>query len=153
MFYRRIIPEIQDLAKSYPVITIIGPRQSGKTTLARHVFSNKPYVSLENLDTRALAESDSRSFLEQYPNGAIIDEIQRVPTLLSYIQGIVDEKEEKGFFILTGSYQLELQQAISQSLAGRTALLTLLPMSLDEYMEAGIDLSLDEYMLKGGYRF
>ncbi len=151
MFYRRITTELQELALSYPVVTVIGPRQSGKTTLTRHVFPEKPYVTLENPDTRNLAESDPRSFLEKYPEGAIIDEIQRVPLLLSYIQGIVDEKDEKGFFILTGSHQLELQQAVSQSLAGRTALLTLLPMSLEECIEAGIDLSIDDFMIRGGY--
>ena len=151
MFYRRITSEIKQLALEYPVITIIGPRQSGKTTLARYVFPEKPYVNLEDIDIRNLASQDPRSFLENYPRGAIIDEIQRVPDLLSYIQGIVDEKEEKGFFILTGSHQLELQNAVSQSLAGRTALLTLLPMSLEEFAEAGIDMSMDDFMLKGGY--
>ncbi|MBM3198645.1 MAG: ATP-binding protein, partial [Chlamydiae bacterium] len=143
--------EIQGLAKGYPVVTIIGPRQSGKTTLAKQVFPEKPYVSLENPDIRRLAMEDSRGFLSEYPKGAILDEIQRAPELLSYIQEIVDKKEQKGMFILTGSHQLELQQAISQSLAGRTALLTLLPMSLDELSLAGIELSLDEYMIQGGY--
>lgn len=151
MFYRRITTEIRQLALEYPVVTLIGPRQSGKTTLARHIFPEKPYVSLENVDIRNLALLDPRGFLENYPDGAIIDEIQRVPDLLSYIQGIVDEKEIKGFFILTGSHQLELQKAVSQSLAGRTALLTLLPMSLEEFTEAGINMSIDDFMLKGGY--
>ena len=107
-------------------------------------------MNLEEPDIRLLAESDPRSFLEKYPNGAIIDEVQRVPTLLSYIQTIEIENR-KGLFILTGSHQMELHQAITQSLAGRTALLTLLPMSLDELIQSGIDISLDESLLKGGY--
>lgn len=151
MFERRIVTEIKELALGYPIVTIIGPRQSGKTTLAKQVFPEKIYVSLENSDVRRLATEDPRGFLSKYPDGAILDEIQRVPDLLSYIQGIVDEKEQKGMFILTVSNQLELQQAISQSLAGRTALLTLLPMSLDELSLAKIELSLDEYMIRGGY--
>ncbi len=151
MFKREIETELKELSKSYPTVTVIGPRQSGKTTLVRMVFPEKPYANLENPDTRKLADDDPRGFLENYPKGAILDEIQRAPHLLSYIQTIVDEREEKGLFILTGSHQLELNEAITQSLAGRTALLTLLPMSLDELLQAGFDLSLDELMLKGGY--
>lgn len=98
-----------------------------------------------------MALSDPRGFLEQFPEGAILDEIQRAPELLSYIQPLVDKKNMKGMFILTGSHQLELQQAISQSLAGRTALLTLLPMNLSELTAAGFSLSADEWILKGGY--
>ena len=151
MFQREIATELQELANTYPVITVIGPRQSGKTTLVRHVFPDKEYANLEALDFRDLADKDPRGFLERYPNGAILDEIQRVPKLLSYIQTIVDETNLKGMFLLTGSHQLELHHAISQSLAGRTAILTLLPMSLDELIKAGIDLSLDESLIKGGY--
>ena len=151
MFQREIETELKGLAKQYPVVTVLGPRQSGKTTLVRHAFPEMPYANLEFLDVRDLALADPRNFLDQFPEGAILDEIQRVPSLLSYIQPLVDTKERKGMFILTGSHQLELQQAISQSLAGRTALLTLLPMSLDELLKAGIDLPLDEFLLKGGY--
>jgi len=151
MFKRRISPELEELACSYPVVTVIGPRQSGKTTLVRSVFPNKPYANLENPDTRIFAESDPRSFLENFVNGAILDEVQRVPKLLSFIQALVDESNQKGQFILTGSHQLELHEAISQSLAGRTALLTLLPMSLEELLESGIDDSLNLSLLKGGY--
>ncbi len=151
MYPRDLEKELLSLAKDYPVVTVIGPRQSGKTTLVQAAFSQKPYVNLESLDTRELAESDPRGFLERYPNGAILDEIQRVPTLLSYIQPLVDSRQEKGLFILTGSHQLELHQAISQSLAGRTALLTLLPMSLTELRNAKIDLSLDEMLFFGGF--
>ena len=151
MYRRFLTKELTELAKQYPVVTVIGPRQSGKTTLVRHVFPGKPYVNLEALDTQEMARSDPRSFLGRYPEGAIFDEIQRVPPLLSYIQLIVDERQRKGMFILTGSHQLELHQAITQSLAGRTALLNLLPMSLAELTEAGVELSLDEAVFKGGY--
>lgn len=151
MFKRDISTELQSLANDYPVVTVIGPRQSGKTTLVRQVFPTKAYASLEDPDTRALAASDPRGFLERFPQGGVLDEIQRAPDLLSYIQTIADEKEEKGLFILTGSHQLELHQAITQSLAGRTALLTLLPMSLKELTQAGFHLPLDQAILKGGY--
>ncbi len=151
MFPRQIETELKGLAKQYPIVTIIGPRQSGKTTLVRNAFPEKPYANLEFLDIRAMALADPRGFLERFPDGAILDEIQRVPTLLSYIQPIVDELDRKGMFILTGSHQLELHEAISQSLAGRTALLTLLPMSLDELLNAEINLPLDELLIKGGY--
>lgn len=151
MYKRDIELELQGLAKGYPIVTLIGPRQSGKTTLVKHAFPAKPYANLEAPDVRTLAETDPRNFLEKYPDGAILDEIQRVPSLLSYIQTIVDAADRKGMFILTGSHQLELHQAISQSLAGRTALLTLLPMSLRELQEAGIELRLEEALIKGGY--
>lgn len=139
------------MAASYPVVTLIGPRQSGKTTLVQLSFPRKPYVNLEAPDTRELAAEDPRGFLSRYPDGAILDEIQRAPQLLSYIQLLVDENPVKGSFILTGSHQLQLHEAISQSLAGRTALLTLLPMSLQELAKAGIDLSLDQQLLMGGF--
>jgi len=151
MFKRELASELQQIAKDYPVVTLMGPRQSGKTTLVRELFKEKPYANLENPDTRALAYEDPRGFLEQFPKGAVLDEIQHMPKLLSYIQTIVDEMEEKGIFILTGSHQLELHQAVTQSLAGRTALLTLLPMSLSELLAANIDFSMDEILLKGGY--
>ncbi|MGE0831783.1 MAG: ATP-binding protein [Simkaniaceae bacterium] len=151
MFKRFIEKELKKQAEDYPVVSVVGPRQSGKTTLVRHTFPDKPYINLEALDIQELAQTDPRGFLQSYPEGAILDEIQRVPQLLSYIQVIVDEQDKKGMFILTGSHQLELQQAISQSLAGRTALLTLLPMSLQELHLSGIDLSLDEAIFQGGY--
>jgi predicted AAA+ superfamily ATPase len=151
MYYREITPELQELAKQYPVVTVTGPRQSGKTTLVRHTFPNKPYINLEALDTQELIKSDFRAFLSRYPEGAILDEIQCVPELLSYIQVIVDERKHKGMFILTGSHQLQLHEAITQSLAGRTALLNLLPLSLSEMHQAGIEISLDEALLRGGY--
>ncbi|MDN3504402.1 MAG: ATP-binding protein [Rhabdochlamydiaceae bacterium] len=151
MYKRAIAAELQQLMTNYPVVSVIGPRQAGKTTLVRALFPNMPYANLENPDIRALAQADGRSFLNQYPNGAILDEIQRVPELLSYIQTIVDERDEKGLFILTGSHQIELHQAITQSLAGRTALLSLLPMSIQELQKAGFSKTLDESLIMGGY--
>lgn len=151
-FQREISPEVQDMAKSYPVVTLLGPRQSGKTTLVRHLFPDKPYASLENPDERAFAEQDPRGFLEAYPDGAILDEIQRLPVLLSYIQGIVDEvPDTKGMFILTGSHQKELHQSVSQSLAGRTALLTLYPLCISELSQHVHYNELDEYLYYGMY--
>src|SRR3989338_4882738 len=129
---RMIQPLIQRLATSYPVLTLLGPRQSGKTTLVKEVFANKPYVSLENPAMRQFAQDDPLSFLAQYPDGAVLDEVQRAPWLLSYIQGIVDDNQKKSMFILTGSHQQSLHESISQSLAGRTVMLKLLPYSLQE---------------------
>ena len=122
--------ELLAMAKNYPVVTLTGPRQAGKTTLVKQTFPDKAYVNLEAPDLRELAELDPRGFFAQYPQGAILDEIQRCPQLLSYIQEIVDARESKGLFILTGSHQLDLHHAITQSLAGRTALLHLLPLSI-----------------------
>jgi predicted AAA+ superfamily ATPase len=132
MIKRRITPELTQSAKEYPVVTILGPRQSGKTTLARKTFPKKAYFSLEDPDVRMAAEADPRGFLGQVPGGAILDEVQRLPVLLSYIQGIIDQNRQPGQFILTGSHQPQLHEAISQSLAGRTAVLTLWPFSLPE---------------------
>jgi uncharacterized protein len=151
MYQRSILKEVKKLSKQYPIVTIVGPRQSGKTTLIRSAFPEKPYVNLEELDVRNLAQSDPRGFLNRYPEGAILDEIQRAPELLSYLQVIVDNTDKKGFFYLTGSHQLELHQAVSQSLAGRTALLTLLPLSIEELSQAGIEMPLDLLFLKGGF--
>ncbi len=148
---RDIEPELLDMAGYYPVVTIIGPRQSGKTTTVRSLFQNKPYVSLENIDDHSFATSDPRAFLEQYPEGAVLDEIQRAPKLLSYIQGIVDEKNIKGMFILTGSHQLALQQSITQSLAGRTAILKLLPLSINEINQVSPHNTLNNYLYTGMY--
>ena len=128
---RSIEKEVLEMSNQYPVITITGPRQSGKTTLAKHLFSYLPYFSFENPDVRLLAESDPRSFLNQFDIGAVLDEIQYVPQLLSYLQQIVDENQNLKF-ILTGSNQFSLLNKINQSLAGRTAILKLLPFSLEE---------------------
>ncbi len=132
MIVRDISEELRRGAMEYPVVTVIGPRQSGKTTLVRMTFPQKPYFSLEDPDVRLAAEADPRGFLGQMENGGILDEIQRLPVLLSYLQGIVDSTKERGLFILTGSHQPKLHQAVSQSLAGRSAVLTLWPFSLHE---------------------
>jgi len=132
MIPRDISAELLECAAEYPVVTILGPRQSGKTTLAQMTFPNRPYFSLEDPDVRAVAEADPRGFLSQTKMGVILDEVQRLPALLSYIQGIVDGTRDPGRFVLTGSHQPRLHEAISQSLAGRTAMLTLWPFSLPE---------------------
>jgi uncharacterized protein len=148
---RSIMTELLISAASYPVVTIIGPRQSGKTTLSKSTFPQKIYVNLEDPDIRCFATEDPRAFLAGYPDGAIIDEIQRVPELLSYIQGIVDAQEDLGLFILTGSHQLLLQKEISQSLAGRTGILHLMPFSMHELQQAGLEQSLDQQLFYGFY--
>jgi uncharacterized protein len=132
MFERFLKKKLISASRQYPVVTVTGPRQSGKTTLVKTAFPHKHYVSLETPDDREYAETDPRGFLKQLSGGAIIDEIQRAPKLLSYIQTLVDEKQKEGLFILTGSQQLLLLDNITQSLAGRTALLTLYPLSLAE---------------------
>lgn len=140
------------LAQYFPVVTVTGPRQSGKTTLCRTVFPEHRYVSLEVPDTRAFARSDPRGFLEPLCGGAIIDEVQRVPDLLSYVQGEVDSDTQPGRFVLTGSANLALLESVSQSLAGRTALLQLLPCSLDEArLFPGAPLDLLATVWTGGY--
>lgn len=132
MITRNITPLLRQLASQYPVITLTGPRQSGKTTLAKSLFPGKPYVSLEDPDTRRFALDDPRGFLANFPQGAILDEVQRAPDLPSYLQGMVDANAQPGRFILTGSQQFELMTQITQSLAGRTAILRLLPFTLAE---------------------
>ena len=108
MIQRELIEKTLQMARQYPVVTINGPRQSGKTTLCRMVFPDMAYASLEDLDQREYARQDPRGFLNRFPQGAVLDEIQRAPELLSYIQTIVDQQNEEGFFILTGSQQFEL---------------------------------------------
>jgi hypothetical protein len=151
MINRTIEPVLKDLAAKYPVVTLTGPRQSGKTTLCRKVFPDAPYANLENPDTREFAATDPRGFLSAYPAGVIIDEIQRVPDLVSYIQGIVDERKMPGQFILTGSRQFEVMDAVNQSLAGRTALLKLLPFSIAEIRGTTLPESMDLLLLTGFY--
>ncbi|MGV8059735.1 MAG: ATP-binding protein [Smithellaceae bacterium] len=150
MINRTIEQVLLDLAKQYPVVTITGPRQSGKTTLCRKVFPDLKYVNLEAPDTRAFAIEDPRGFLAANRGGVIIDEIQRAPDLLSYIQTIVDNEATPGQFILTGSQQLEVMNNISQSLAGRTALLKLLPLSLSE-LKLMPSASIDHLLFTGFY--
>lgn len=147
---RELSHEIKEMAKKYPIVTVIGPRQSGKTTLVRQLFSHKPYLSLENPDDRMFASQDPKAFLARYPEGAVFDEVQRVPEILSYIQTIVDERKMKGMFILTGSHQLDLQNAVNQSLAGRTAMLKLLPYSISE-LPIAHKFDLDDHLFHGMY--
>lgn len=151
MFPRLLQKKLVELAKDYPIVTVMGPRQSGKTTLVKESFKHKAYINLEDLEVRALASEDPKQLLKRYPEGAIFDEIQRVPSLLSYIQILVDEKQVNGLYILTGSHQFLLHQAVKQSLAGRTALLNLLPMSIEELKQTEIDLELDDYLFRGFY--
>lgn len=127
--------ELKVLAGQFKAVAVVGPRQSGKTTLVRMVFPDKAYVSLENPDIRHFALQDPRGFLATYPNGAILDEVQRVPELFSYLQQILDEATTKGVFILTGSNNFLIQENISQSLAGRVGYLFLLPLSIEEISE------------------
>ncbi|RLD22450.1 MAG: AAA family ATPase [Bacteroidetes bacterium] len=147
---RSIEKEVLSMSKAYPVVTITGPRQSGKTTLAKHLFGHLPYFSFENPDTRFFADSDPRAFLDQIKKGAILDEIQHVPQLLSYLQQLVDENRDDVLFILTGSNQFSLLNNISQSLAGRTAILKLLPFSFEETPKLK-KMSADDIMYKGFY--
>jgi uncharacterized protein len=152
MIPRDISTVLRKVAKGYPVIAITGPRQSGKTTLSRLEFPDKTYVSLEDPDQLRFALSDPRGFLQGFPHGAILDEVQRAPELFSYIQGIVDARQEPGFFVLTGSQHFGLLSQISQTLAGRVALLELLPFSLSELRSAGIEVaSLDHLLFQGQY--
>ena len=140
------------LAKGYPVVALTGPRQSGKTTLAQLAFPDKAYASLEDPDQYEFAEDDPRGFLARFPDGAILDEVQRCPALFSWLQGVVDADERMGLFILTGSQQFGLLSGITQSLAGRVGRLQLLPFSLTEIANAGVSPdSLDELLFTGLY--
>lgn len=146
---RTIQTELESLLKEYTVVTITGPRQSGKTTLARMTCPDYQYCNLEDPETRHLAITDPKGFFNLYRRPLIIDEIQRVPELFSMVQVLVDQDNLKGSFLLTGSEQLSLKRSVSQSLAGRTALLTLLPLSIPELRESGLLVSRDELILKG----
>ena len=140
------------LARGFPVIAITGPRQSGKTTLARSAFPHKPYLTLEDPDTRLLAESDPRGLLSAYPDGLIIDEAQRAPLLFSYLQGVVDNNLVPGKYVLTGSQQFGLLSGITQTLAGRVGLVQLLPFAMNELESAGkLTDDVDRLILYGMY--
>lgn len=132
MITRDIKNELAQCANEYPAVTIFGPRQSGKTTLAKTQFPHLPYFSFEDPDIRLRAEQDPRTLLKEFSKGAILDEVQRAPDILSYLQGAIDDDPTPGKFILTGSHQPLVHQAVTQSLAGRTAVLELLPFSLQE---------------------
>ena len=149
---RDLSAELKRAAGWAPSITLTGPRQSGKTTLCRAVFPDHPYRSLEAPDERAYAAEDPRAFLGQFPQGAILDEVQRVPDLLSYLQGIIDADRTPGRWILSGSQNFALLESISQSLAGRTAMHQLLPLSWDEITRfPRCPGDLDEALFSGGY--
>ena len=152
MILRTALSTVQRLARGFPIVALTGPRQSGKTTLARAAFPGKPYVSLENPDQLAYATADARRFLANYPDGAIIDEVQRCPELFSYLQGWVDERRRMGDFVLTGSQQFGLLSKITQSLAGRVGLVHLLPFSQSELAGAGMAAtSVDVALWQGAY--
>jgi uncharacterized protein len=148
MIKRHAEAELRKLASQFKAVALVGPRQSGKTTLARHTFAEKPYVSLENPDSRQFALEDPRGFLNQYASGAILDEAQRAPHLFSYLQQVLDEDPAPGKFIITGSNNFLLHENISQSLAGRIAYLILLPFAVSELQDNN---SLYDLMYKGLY--
>jgi len=152
MYLRREIENaITEAAKLFPVIAITGPRQAGKTTLVKELFAEKPYFNLELPDINQAIEEDPRAFLDNLENGAVIDEVQRFPDLLRYIQGIIDERQKPGQFIITGSNQFLLMEKVTESLAGRIALFRLMPFSFSELDQASLELSTDELILKGLY--
>jgi predicted AAA+ superfamily ATPase len=152
MIPRAAAHTLERLAKGFPVVALTGPRQSGKTTLAKSVFKDKTYVSLENPDEREFALQDPKRFLQRFPNGAVLDEVQRCPELLSWLQGWVDERGIMGDFVLTGSAQFDLIAGITQTLAGRVGRVELLPLSADELAAADLaPADLNTALLKGGY--
>ncbi len=138
------------MTTKYPVVTLTGPRQSGKSTLVRHAFPDKPYISCEDPDIRLFADQDPRGFLKTYPH-AVIDEVQRVPGIFSYIQTLVDKTDDPGQFVLTGSSDFLLIEKITQSLAGRTAVLRLLPFSLNEIHPIRMFEQYEDYLFNGFY--
>lgn len=152
MFIRRAIePILIKNMQQYPIVTVIGPRQSGKTTLVRQLFPDKAYFNFEDPSIQAQVQADPKQFISSIPNGAILDEIQRLPEILSYLQVEVDASQVNGQYILTGSHNFSLHQAVSQSLAGRTAILTLLPLTLGELTQHRMTLKADEQLLTGFY--
>lgn len=152
MIPRAATQTLLHLAQGYPILAITGPRQSGKTTLAKATFAEKRYISLEDPDERLFATEDPRGFLARFPDGAILDEAQHCPALFSYLQTLVDNKRQMGQFVLTGSQQFGLMSNISQTLAGRVGLVQVLPFSLSELQHAGIVVrQLDELLYRGLY--
>jgi uncharacterized protein len=148
---RKITDFVRTVEQEYPVITIVGPRQSGKTTLARQLYPDKPYFSFENPDIRIEIEDDPRGFLQSLEHGAVLDEFQRVPTITSYLQQIVDDDIVPGKFILTGSRNLEIMDQVSQSLVGRSATVELLPFSYSEIQAELCKAELPEILFQGLY--
>ena len=148
---RLLTKELKKSAREYSVVAVLGPRQSGKTTLTKQTFPGKKYISMEDLNNREFALQDPKGFLETYSKGTIIDEAQRTPNLLSYIQTKVDREQKKGQFILTGSSQFLLEEKITQSLAGRVSLLRLLPLSLKELRPYNKIKNSNKVIFKGFY--
>lgn len=151
MIPRKLERELKILAKEFPVVALLGPRQSGKTTLSKAIFNKYKYVSLEDPDIRSIAIEDPRGFLRQYDKYVIIDEIQRAPELLSYLQSHVDNLNKEGLYIITGSQNYLLMEKVSQSLAGRIGISVLLPFSIEELSNYNIDLQLEKLVFTGGY--
>lgn len=152
MLLRTAMPTLGRMARAFRVLTITGPRQSGKTTLSRTAFPDKPYVNLEAADERGFALQDPRGFLERFPDGAVIDEAQYAPELFSYIQVLVDEDPRPGRFVLTGSQNFGPLSRITQSLAGRVGILHLLPLSIAELREGRVSLrDVDQWLHRGFY--
>lgn len=152
MLDRQLSSTLQRLASSFPILTVTGPRQSGKTTLVRKLFADKPYISLEDPIERGFAQEDPKGFLARFQTGAIFDEAQRWPDLFSYLQGMVDDNRQAGRFILTGSQQFGLLAGVSQSLAGRAGVTRLLPLSAPEIPSvASGEINLNSLLLTGGY--
>ena len=149
MIPRTISPHLQTLFGQYPFVTVTGPRQSGKTTLCRMAFPELAYVNLESPRVRRFAQEDPERFLAAYRDGAILDEIQRAPELLSWLQVLADERRRNGLFVLTGSGQFLLFDKVDQSLAGRTALLRLLPLSIEELHAGGTKPDVDDLLFTG----
>ena len=153
MIKRDISAKLQSLLKKYPIVALTGPRQSGKSTLLKHLLPNFQYVNLERPDIREFAENDPNGFLAQYSTPIILDEVQNVPNLFSYLQVIVDEKKEMGQFVLSGSSQFKLRESISQSLAGRVSIFNLLPLSINELKQVQQNLKVSHFkqLVKGFY--
>jgi len=152
MIDRSIAMHIRQLAAQFPVVSVTGPRQSGKTTLVKQLFPHFAYVNLEDIELRQLAEQDPKYFLQQFPGGLIVDEAQYVPALFSYIQLEADRRGRAGEFVLTGSQHFLFMEKITQSLAGRVAIFTLLPFSETELKSTAFQQpSIDDYLLKGMY--
>lgn len=149
MIEREITKVARRLWRKYPILTLTGPRQSGKTTLARHAFPEAEYVNLEDPEVHALAVADMREFLRRHPAPAVFDEVQYAPELLRYLQADVDATRKTAQYILTGSHQPALRSAISESLAGRTGLLELMPLTIGELRRAGIEKGRDDWIFSG----